>query len=100
MAMRNVEVSLGHYQIRDITTFSEHDIIQLQDVFLTAGFHHITVSDITQGRSLITTFTNALNYYRAIASLTCGAPELEQSIFDIYKYLHGHTSLHHQRLFE
>src|SRR3990172_3737177 len=100
MAMRNIDVSLKHYQIQNIKKFSEQEIIHLQDVFLTNGFQNITVQNISQGRSLVATFIQALNYYKSVACLTNSALELEVSIFDIYKYLKEFENLSNQKLFE
>ncbi len=69
--------------------FSEQEIIELNDVFLTHGIHDITVSDIAAGRTLIDTFLSSLNYYNNVACLTASDIPLRSSIFDIYSEVAG-----------
>jgi hypothetical protein len=43
--------------------YSERDILRLQDLFLIAGFHEITVVDSVQGRELIEAFLTSLHCF-------------------------------------
>ena len=59
-----------------------------------------TVADIEEGRSIIKTFVDALNYYHNIACLTFAPESLDQSIFDIYKALQEQEDINSQMLFD
>lgn len=65
--------------------FSETDIIDLQELFLTNGLHYISVCDVKTGRSIINMFLQSLNYYHDIACLTMVDEPFEQHVFDLYQ---------------
>ncbi|KKP25246.1 MAG: hypothetical protein UR12_C0043G0017 [candidate division TM6 bacterium GW2011_GWF2_30_66] len=54
--------------IRD--PLSEHDILDLQEKFLTNGIHHIAVKNVMFGRSLVFKFLNSINCYHDNAVLS------------------------------
>ena len=64
--------------------FSDRDILDLQDTFLSNGLHFIKVDDVKSGRSLITLFLRSLNYYQHIASLNTSSAPLDSSVIDLY----------------
>ena len=63
---------------------SEHEILDLQDKFLTNGFHYITVSDVDFGRQLISRFLKTLHCYTDNAVLSISNLVLNGSVTDIY----------------
>ncbi|MFC1843108.1 hypothetical protein ACFLYU_05625 [Candidatus Dependentiae bacterium] len=63
---------------------SEHDILDLQDKFLSNGFHYITVSDVYCGRSLVSRFLKSLNCYHEVATLSISWPIIEVGTTDVY----------------
>jgi hypothetical protein len=67
--------------------FSEQDILELQDEFLTNGFHYITVSNLEQGRKIIDTFLSSLNYYYDIGYLSLSNQKSINNAENIYKLL-------------
>ena len=67
--------------------FSEQDILELQDEFLTNGFHYLTVSNIQTGRKIISTFLSSLNYYQEVGCLTVADQALMQNVSNIYELL-------------
>lgn len=68
--------------------FSERDIIWLQELFLTNGWHCLQVEDLHAGRSLINTMLYSLNYYHDVVCLTIeDHPLLDSSYFDVYLHL-------------
>ena len=69
------------------SSISELQILELQDVFLTNGFHYITVPTIQEGRSLVYTFLDALRCFQAVGCITKNKIGLEKGIFDIVSYL-------------
>jgi hypothetical protein len=64
------------------SSFSEEQIIELSDKFLTNGFHHIEVESVEHGRIFMTTFLNSLNYYHDVAVLSSDASVMQ-----------GHTNI-------
>jgi len=69
-------------QIQD--PLSEHDIFDLQDKFLTPGFHYVKASDIKFGRTIINKFLSLLYCYNEIAVLTAADLPLANHITDIH----------------
>jgi hypothetical protein len=68
------------------------DILELQDIFLTPGFHSLTVHDSATGRAVVTTMLSALKCYHASAVLTAaGTQDLELQL-DLYAMLHQEAS--------
>lgn len=51
-------------------TIFDEQIIEINNLFLTAGFHTILVNDFSTGRALISTFLASLNYYHQVGCLT------------------------------
>jgi len=63
---------------------SEADILDLEDKFLTNGFHYINVNDIECGRKLIYSFLQSLNCYTNTAALSISNISLDNTIIDLY----------------
>ena len=70
-----------------VDPFSEQDILELQDEFLTNGFHYLTVSNIQTGRKIINTFLSSLNYYQEVGCLTIADQALVENVSNICKLL-------------
>lgn len=72
--------------------FSEAEILELQDKFLSEGIHHIKVADVAAGRDLINTFLDSWTIYRELSCVTLSNMPLESYITNIYHelLLHGH----------
>src|SRR3989304_5227238 len=66
---------------------SESEILDLQDVFLSNGFHHIRVKNIDCGRSIMQIFLRTLYCYNDIACLTMGSKPLEPKVCDVFSEL-------------
>lgn len=66
---------------------SEQQILELQDLLLTNGVHHIGVPSIKEGRALIYKFLDALRCYQSVACYTADGKALKKSILDLYKEL-------------
>lgn len=69
------------------SSISELQILELQEVFLTNGFHYIAVPTIQEGRSLVYTFLEALRCFQTVGCITQNKIGLEQGVFDIVSYL-------------
>jgi len=69
------------------SSISELQILELQEVFLTKGFHRITVPSIHEGRTLVYTFLEALRCFQSVGCITKNKIPLEKGIFDIVSYL-------------
>lgn len=65
--------------------FSEQEILDLQDIFLTHGHHYLTVSNVGQGRSIISLFLDSLqsSYFSRVACLTTSAVPLPSSVISL-----------------
>jgi hypothetical protein len=66
---------------------SEQQILELQDLFLTNGVHHISVPSMKEGRALIYKFLDALRYYQSVACFSIDGGTLKKSILDVHKQL-------------
>jgi len=71
----NVQTACYDAPILIQNPLTESSILELQDTFLTNGFHHIKVKDIESGRSLISTFLDSLGLYHDVACLTAAGHE-------------------------
>ena len=50
--------------------FSEQDVLELQEIFVTLGVHTIKTKNIAQGRKIIKIILDSLNYYHNIGCVT------------------------------
>lgn len=67
---------------------SEHDILDLQELFLTNGIHRITSYDLFTGRTLVDIFLQAMaQHYHEKACLTAHSLTLDSSVIDLYTLL-------------
>lgn len=65
--------------------FSDTDIFELQEKFLTNGFHYLKAQNIAKGRSIIKKFLKILALYQDIACLTVNNQSaLPEHTIDIY----------------
>ncbi len=65
--------------------FSDGEILDLQEKFLTNGFQYLKVQNVIKGRSLIYSFLNSLSMYQEVGCLTLlGQPILKEGVVDIY----------------
>lgn len=70
------------------TSFTEEDILALQDEFLTNGFHYFKVNDIQMGRRVLNTFLHSLRtYYQDVGCLTLSEVPLSDAVTNIYEIL-------------
>jgi hypothetical protein len=67
---------------------SEHEILSLQELFLTNGVHRVVSYDLFTGRTLIEIFLQAMEpHYHEKACLTSHTPMLDASVTDLYTLL-------------
>lgn len=69
--------------------FSEHDVLQLQEMFVKPGLHLIKVKDVTDGRKIIQTILSSLNYYHNIGCIT-NVAELSPTVCNIINHIKLH----------
>ena len=50
--------------------FCEHDVLQLQEIFVTCGVHIITTKNIIDGRKVMQTILHSLNYFHNIGCIS------------------------------
>lgn len=65
-------------------TLSEETILDVQNQFMTNGFHYIGMADRQSSRELVMTMLSCLNYYDSVACLTLGQEPLEPHVADIH----------------
>lgn len=68
-------------------TWNEFDILNLQDRFLTNGFHDLAFSSMEEGRHVMLLFLKSLNIYHDIACLSMEDHPLENRVFNVYQEL-------------
>lgn len=66
---------------------SEYDILELQEIFLTYGFHSLVVPSLPFGRDLTIRFLDSLNCYSNIACLSLSSRPLRSSVINVYEEL-------------
>lgn len=66
---------------------TEQQILELQDLFLANGIHHLSVSSFEEGRILLYRFLDALRCYSNIACATQDGSALRKTILDLQKYM-------------
>jgi hypothetical protein len=66
------------------TAYVEHEIIEMQELLLTKGFHELWVADMDEGRKTVHQFLAALSCYEKIAVLTTS----EYAEIEIESFLH------------
>jgi len=68
------------------TQFSEKDVIELQEMFLTFGIHCIKIKDVQSGREIIKTILGSLNHFKNIGAITY-ASGLQDFVCDILVHI-------------
>lgn len=66
--------------------FSEQDVLDLQGIFVALGVHIIKTKNILDGRAIIKTILNSLNYYHNIGCVT-DAEDLPVNVCDIINHI-------------
>lgn len=63
--------SQGHEEDNKLFTipFSEHDVLALQEIFISCGVHTIKTKNVIDGRRIIQTILNSLNYYQNVGCI-------------------------------
>ena len=85
-------LDMGHIAGIFHNTISETEIIAVNDLLLSSGFHTITVKNIASGRHILETFLTLLNCYQRIYWLTIdGTPPT--GIIDLYDVLKNRDCL-------
>lgn len=73
-------------------TLTETDILFLQDIFLTPGFHSIQLKDVLSGRIIIEEILASLPMHTSTACLTLeNNLTLPNTVFDVYAALHTNS---------
>ena len=83
-----------------VRPFSEADIIELHNRFLTPGFHSLKVKNIEEGRSLVYTLLASLNCHHDIACLSMDRQRLKAYVCDVYKALRQEGTIGESSLFD
>ena len=68
------------------TDFTEQNILELQQMFVTFGMHYIKTKNIQSGRKIIETILGSLKHFQNVGAIT-HAPGLQDSICDILVYI-------------
>ncbi len=67
--------------------FSEIQILDLQEKFLTNGFQYLKTKNVLKGRNIIKTFLSTLNLYQEVGCLTLHPYSVPEGVADIYQEL-------------
>lgn len=67
----------------NITTLTEQQIINLQDLFITPGIHTIYVDNMKTGREIMYNMLSSFKHYSAISCITQESLALKPQITDI-----------------
>lgn len=67
-------------------SFSEHEILTVNDLLLSNGFHTITVKNLSVGRTIIDTFLTLLNRYQQVYWLSNDTNDtaVPNLVYDLY----------------
>jgi hypothetical protein len=71
--------------------FSERDVLTLQEIFVKLGIHTIKTKNSSDGRKIIHTILNSLNYHHNIGSIT-KKHGLKNNVYDIVNHIRFHQS--------
>ncbi len=63
--------------------FTEQDILELHDIFMTNGVHHITVPSVIEGRLIVHALLDSLHYYHDVAALSIEEIPLSSCVHDL-----------------
>jgi hypothetical protein len=70
--------------------FSDHQILHLQEKFLTNGFQYLKASNVVRGRAIIQAFLDSLHVYHETACLSLvRSPVLPEHTSDLYETLYA-----------
>lgn len=73
------------------TPFSELEILQLQQIFLTYGISTIKTKNVARGRLIIATILNSLKYYHHIGCITKES-NLDEKFYNVYQAIQKHQN--------
>lgn len=76
-----------------IEGLSEHEILDLQELFLTYGYNHLAASSVGQARTLISLFVETLHSFSRIACLTASSLALSDNVVKLHDELAFHGAL-------
>ncbi len=70
--------------------FSDGDIFDLQEKFLSNGFQYLKAKDVDKGRAIIYAFLDSLGLYHDVSCLTLAPiPQLKDGVTDLYYELNA-----------
>lgn len=72
---------------------SEKAILELQDIFLTNGFHYIKLTDINSDKKIISKILKSLSVYKNIGCLTKSENFEDKIYFNLYKIITNKNKL-------
>ena len=64
---------------------SEQDYIEMHDLFLAPGTHHLEIENVSTGRNLIDVFLTTLKNFHEVGCLTVSADALPEYVTDIFQ---------------
>lgn len=68
-------------------SLSEQDILDLQNAFLTFGYHRVPVSSLGWGRTLICSFLSSLSCFSSVSCLTYSRGILPNGVVSLHEEL-------------
>jgi hypothetical protein len=67
---------------------SDNDILEIQEKFLSNGFHYLKWQNAKQGRTMMYCFLDSLSRYHDVACLTIDPFPMRETITDMYTELY------------
>lgn len=73
---------------------SEQDYIEMYNLFLASGTHHLEVENISAGRNLIDVFLQTLKNFHEVGCLTLSCEQLPDYVTDIFQDILMNGDIH------
>lgn len=81
-SLHSKSIDIAHISRVSVNALSEDDILYLNDLLLTNGFHRVVVKNMNSGCAIIETFLMCLNKYQFICWLS-GSGKNSNYIYDL-----------------
>lgn len=81
------------FAVSQTNEMTDERIIQLTNILMSMGNHRIMVPSLHQGRTMMTTFLQSLNYYTRLGCLSASATPLPELVDDLSYLFEAHDDL-------
>lgn len=84
---------MAHHNLGDFVLSSDYDVLALQNIFLTSGYHTFCTQHVYRTRNLICSLVSAIPSFSSVACLTLDGGPLPDGFVDMYQELTCCTDL-------